>query len=69
MGAVEGTPRLSGVGDMSSNLGTVKRATRNNPMNVPNAMIIGTGKRRLEGYMVKGIILARDEEKELRSRD
>jgi hypothetical protein len=55
-GAVEGTPRLSAVGDMSSNLGMVKRATRNSPTNMPNAMMIGAGKLRLDVYMMKGII-------------
>ena len=69
IGAVEGTTRLSGVGDMSSNLGTVKRATRNSPKNIPNAMMSGAGKRRRDRYMVKGIILVRDEEKEWRNRD
>jgi hypothetical protein len=56
IGAVEGTPRLSGVGEISSNLGTVKRATRSNPTNIPNAMMSGVGRRRLDWYMVKGII-------------
>jgi hypothetical protein len=67
--AVEGTLRLSGVGDMSSNLGTVKRATRNSPTNIPNAMMSGAGSLRLDWYMVRGIILVRDEEKELWRRD
>jgi hypothetical protein len=69
IGAVEGTPRLSGVGDMSSNLGTVKRATRSSPTNIPNAMMSGAGNRRLDWYMMKEIILAEGEEKELGNRD
>ena len=56
MEAVEGTPRLSGVGVMVSTLGTVKRATRNSPMNIPNAMRKDAGKRRLDLNMMVRII-------------
>jgi hypothetical protein len=47
----------------------VKRAKRNRPINIPNTMMSGAGKRRLDGYMMKGIIQGREEDKELRRWD